>query len=173
MQAELKKLELDHQLKIAIEQSKARHDQVRLEMEGIKQSYSLQRQQVDEQSQIMNARTDNMKAEMEISIMAREQERKESETIFKKQLEEIKLMLEQEKLNRDTYKAELVSATSLEEKIMDIEKELNKSIFDLISTVNDRMDAENQRREQDKEKIFNYLSANGSDSIKNFMGTLQ
>ena len=173
MQAELKKLELDHQLKIAIEQSKAGHDQVRLEMEGIKQSYSLQRQKVDEQSQIMNARTDNMKAEMEISIMAREQERKESETIFKKQLEEIKLMLEQEKLNRDTYKAELVSATSLEEKTMDIEQKLNQSIFDLISKINDRMDAENQRREQDKEKIFNYLSANGSDSIKNFMGTLQ
>jgi hypothetical protein len=172
LQLEQQKLIIDKEradtegrVKLMLAESREREMAVKSQMESLKGQLQLQRMQVDEQNQIMRAMTDQQRAEFEFYIEQRKQEWKEAEETWS-------LQLDKQKIRSDEFQAKLEAATSLEQKMMEIEQkamaETAKHFRELMQMFQNAQNEERTRRTM----IMEYINENGSDKVKTLASKL-
>jgi hypothetical protein len=165
LQIDQKKSEIEGQVKILLAQSREREMETKRQMEELKGTLQLQRMQVDEQNQIMRATTDQQRSQFEFYIEQRKQEWKEAEETWS-------LKLQRQENEMDGFKAKLSAATSLEEKMMDIEQrtleETQKHMREMMKIFREAQMQDQQRRSM----IIDFINQNGSDKIKGLASKL-
>ena len=120
---------------------------------------------VDEQSQIMNARTANLSAEVNTQLAIRDQAHKEH-------IDELKVLLEQQKLEQKNYEAELKAQASLEEKVMDVNQKAQADVMKHIEVIAQMVQKSEMEREKQRAQVMQYINATGSDRMKEFISGL-
>ena len=165
IQMEGQKIQADMQLKMMIEQSKDKQSQIRADIEQMKATYQFEKMAVDEQSQIMNARTANLSAEVNTQLAIRDQAHKEH-------IDELKVLLEQQKLEQKNYEAELKAQASLEEKVMDVNQKAQADVMKHIEVIAQMVQKSEMEREKQRAQVMQYINATGSDRMKEFISGL-
>lgn len=165
IQIEGQKIQADMQLKLMIEQSKDKQAQIKADIEQMKAQYQFEKMAVDEQSQIMNAKSANLSAEVNTQLAIRDQAHKEH-------IDELKALLEQQKLEQKNYEAELKTQASLEEKVMEVNQKTQSDVIKHIEVIAQMMQKSEMERENQRMQIMQYINDTGSDRMKAFVNGL-
>jgi hypothetical protein len=162
---EQQKAQLEAQIKMMMQQSKEYEISVRTQMEQMKGELQLQKMAIDEQSQIMRAQTENATAQVNNEIRMRDQDLKE-------QVAAHKAWLDEELANLKAYEADLNSATAIETKAMDVEQKDSANVLKYLENMTKMMGEMEQRREEQRNQVINYIRQNGSDNVRGFVNGL-
>lgn len=162
---DMAKVQLESQLKVMLAQSKEQEMAMKAQIEQMKGQLQVQKMAVDEQSQIMRAQTENATAQVNNEIRVRDQDLKEMVAAQKSFIDERLLELQK-------YEADLKAATSLEEKIMDVEQRTQAEVLKYLQNMSQMMADMEQRREEQRQKVMSYIETNGSDNVKRLASEL-
>ena len=166
IETDKEKMMIDAQLRQSQNDIRAAEAANRKEIEHIKANIGLQRQIVDEQSQLMRAQAELNSANLNNDLKVREQ-------VFDEQKSAAEISLENQKLLLEEFQAKLKAITEIEKKQMELEQRVQQSVMQHVTTINQAMMQIEAKRSDEKNKILDYLSVNGSDRGKNLAKQLR
>lgn len=155
-QLDQQKMMIDAEIKKQQNEIRAAEAANKTEIEHIKANIGLQKQIVDEQSQIMRAQSELNSVSLNNDMRIRQQ-------MFEEQKAAEEIRLQDQKLLLEEYAAKLSAATDIEMKQMELEQRIQSSVMEYIGSMNKTlMELENKRREE-KNKILDHIAVNGTE----------